>query len=126
MKQPKRPWWIWVLLAIVGLLIIGAIAGDPDEQSAEQTTTSTAFNEAGGTDTNGVAEPPRTIADAREAVDDDDYTTAIAIATAIGAKTPPRSASASPTASHVAALLLSAPVAEAARGPFSSRPTTTR
>jgi len=89
MKKPKRPWWIWVLLAIVGLLIIGAIAGDPDkdsdEQSAQQATTSRGSNQAGGTDTTGVAEPPRTIADAREAVDDDDYTTAVAIATAIGA-----------------------------------------
>jgi len=85
--RKKRPWWVWVLLVIVALVIVGAIAGDPDEGSddttqADQPTTTPV--EAGPTTATQTV-PAQTIVDARRLVDDDDYPEALAIAATLGA-----------------------------------------
>lgn len=81
----NRPWWQWVLLGLVGVLVLGAIFGNDDSSNtATVTKTVTVAQPPPNTDTLA-AEPVDTLADAREAVDDDEYARAVAIATALGA-----------------------------------------
>jgi hypothetical protein len=89
-ERKKRPWWVWLLLAIVALLVIGAVAGEPDDEKtdddqAQTTSTSTSTTET-GTGPGTATVPSRTAADARAAVDDDDYAQATAIAAALTAR----------------------------------------
>lgn len=74
----RQPWWTWVVLALLGLMALGAIVGDEDERSSEAPMERT--------DTTSGTAAARTLADARRAVDRDDYATAIPIAAAIGAQ----------------------------------------
>ena len=83
--KTKRPWWQWALFAIVALVILGALLGEDDsEQTATETKTVTVTQPPPTTATTP-SEPGETLANAREAVDDDDYTKALAIAAALGA-----------------------------------------
>lgn len=89
----KRPWWHWALLAFVGLLILGAVVGEEDasDETAQPVGPSgaTATTPVGTTPTETATEtattPTQTIEDAREAVDDDRYADALAIAAALTA-----------------------------------------
>jgi len=71
----------------VGLLILGAIFGeDKSDKTADETTSVTVTQTAPPVKTTTTPESLGTIADARAAVNEDDYAAAIAIATALGAK----------------------------------------
>jgi hypothetical protein len=90
MSGKKRPWWVWVLVVLVGLAVLGAIIGDDEKKSentaSQQTTTDAPEPIAEQSTTTTTPESPaQTIGDARQAVDEDDYDQAIVIATAISA-----------------------------------------
>lgn len=85
----KRRWWLWVLLEFVGLLTLVAIGCGEDQQSdttasSEQRATTT--TEDGQKAVPAPETPARTMVQARQAVGDDDYATAVAITTSIGAE----------------------------------------
>lgn len=83
----KRRWWMWILLAVVGLVILGAITGGddkgPDKTAVKRNAPARVAAEQRTTATTD--EPVQTIDDARQAVDDDHYADAATIATAIDA-----------------------------------------
>lgn len=80
-----------MLAGLVGLLILGALFGEDDKPSDDQPGSATTTTSPGPTTSSPTstattpAEAEQTLQDARDAVDGDDYTTAVAIATALGA-----------------------------------------
>lgn len=91
--KPTRPWWLWVLVAIVAVFAVGALAGGGDDarlsssdgpagdpaRPAVTETTSGAQAVASTVD-----EPTATLSDARAAADAGRYSKAVAIARAVG------------------------------------------
>ena len=81
---PARPWWrrgwaIGVGAVLILLLLVGVASGPTDDDEPE--------NQGGAPQTEATTteeKPTETLADAQEAVDDDDYTGALAIAAALG------------------------------------------
>jgi hypothetical protein len=82
-QRERRPWWLWVIVGFVVLLIIGAIFGeDPSQEAATETTTVTVSQPAAVAES-PTEEPIDTLSDARQAVDADDYARAVQIASAL-------------------------------------------
>lgn len=87
----KRSWWRWLLVGFVALVVVAAL-GDDDKPSADgdsagQRPTATAPSDEGATaTTTAPAEPTQTLADARRAVDVDDYAAATDIASGLGSR----------------------------------------
>lgn len=87
-----RPWWQWLIAGFVLLVTIVALFGEDDagetgERAATVTHTVTEtvpVTEERATATNTETTPTETMADAQEAVDNDQYARAIAIGAALG------------------------------------------
>lgn len=87
-----RPWWQWLIAGFVLLVTIVALFGEDDagetgERAATVTHTVTEtvpVTEERATATNAETTPTETMADAQEAVDNDQYARAIAIGAALG------------------------------------------
>jgi hypothetical protein len=84
-RRRKRPWWQWVGGGLLLLVILIALFGGDDKPKKQATATVTVTQpaEAAATQTTPSA-PVQTISDARAAVDDDHYATAVAVAAALG------------------------------------------
>jgi len=80
----RRPWWQWLVGGLVLFVILSAIFGDENESGDQATTTVTVTQPAQPAQTQTASLPTTNISDAQQAVDDDEYAEAIAIAAALG------------------------------------------
>ena len=77
-RRPRQ----WLLVAIVAIAMPGALVGCGDDESDDESAATNTVTTA--TTATAPTEPAQTLQDARTAVDEDDYATAVTIATAIG------------------------------------------
>jgi len=77
-RRPRQ----WLLVAIVAIAMPGALVGCGDDESDDESAATDTVTAA--TTATAPTEPAQALQDARAAVDEDDFATAVTIATAIG------------------------------------------